>query len=203
MDLLERIVQIAGGLAVVVMILVVLAGLRAAGKHKVEREVGRKTAFIRSGWFIVLSIVLAIAVFWLLWRPLPLQFSDPFRLVLLIVGTLLYFPGIALILWGRRTLAEMYNVSSSFGVQIFEGHRLVTSGPYHYVRHPMYLGTILWVLGALFLYRNWAMLILMTFVVSMYLRSKKEEQALIETFGDEYREYMRRTPAFFPGLKSR
>lgn len=203
LETLELVIRIAGGIAVGVMAVVIIAGLWAARKQRVEREVGRDTSFLRSGWFLAFGIVLAVVVFWLLWRPLPVRLSEPVRWLLLVVGSLLFFPGIGLIIWGRLTLAEMYNVSSGMGVQVFEGHRLVTSGPFRYVRHPMYLGNALWVIGALLIYQNWAALLLVASILNMSVRAKKEEQALIETFGDEYREYMRWTPAFFPAIKKR
>lgn len=186
-----------------VMVFVVVTGLRQARTHTVEREVGRSTSYLRSPPVLIIAAILAVIVFWLLWRPLPLRLSDPARLARLVVGSLLFFPGIALIIWGRRELGAMYNVSSGMGVQIFQGHRVIKTGPFRYVRHPMYLGNALWVLGAVLIYWNWAALLLATSILSMTARAKREEQALLETLGDEYREYMRETPAFLPRFGKR
>lgn len=74
---------------------------------------------------------------------------------------------------------------------------LVTSGVYRYIRHPQYTGLLLLSLGMIL---NWAtlpLLILYPVMVFMYLRlAKKEEQDMINEFGDEYRSYMKRTKRF-------
>jgi protein-S-isoprenylcysteine O-methyltransferase Ste14 len=80
-------------------------------------------------------------------------------------------------------------------------HKLVTSGPYHWVRHPLYtIGSSMFIaLGMMA--DNWfiAALGILAFI-AMALRTPKEEANLIETFGDEYREYMKRTGRYFPKL---
>jgi protein-S-isoprenylcysteine O-methyltransferase Ste14 len=82
-------------------------------------------------------------------------------------------------------------------------HTLVTSGPYHWVRHPLYtVGTALFVAFGV-MADNWfiAALGILTFII-MAIRTPKEETNLIEKFGDEYREYMKHTGRFFPKLGS-
>lgn len=86
-------------------------------------------------------------------------------------------------------------------VAIREDHRLVTSGPYRYIRHPLYtMGLLLF--GSLsVIAANWFMMlgVVLAFVL-VSLRLPKEEAALIAAFGDEYRAYMRRTGRFLPRL---
>ena len=80
-------------------------------------------------------------------------------------------------------------------------HKLVTSGPYRWVRHPLYtVGSSLFIaLG--FMADNWFILVLAAFgFIAMASRTPKEEANLIEKFGTEYREYMKRTGRFFPKL---
>jgi protein-S-isoprenylcysteine O-methyltransferase Ste14 len=80
-------------------------------------------------------------------------------------------------------------------------HKLVTSGPYRWVRHPLYtIGSTLFVSFGL-MADNWfiAALGLLAFIV-MAIRTPKEEARLIEKFGDEYRDYMKTTGAFLPKL---
>ncbi len=80
-------------------------------------------------------------------------------------------------------------------------HKLVTSGPYRWVRHPLYtIGSALFVSFGL-MADNWfiAALGLLAFIV-MAIRTPKEEARLIEKFGDEYRDYMKTTGAFLPKL---
>lgn len=80
-------------------------------------------------------------------------------------------------------------------------HKLVTHGIYRWVRHPLYtVGSLLYVSFGL-MSDNW-FIILMGIVafIAMAIRTPKEEANLIEKFGDEYREYMKRTGRFLPRL---
>lgn len=81
-----------------------------------------------------------------------------------------------------------------------EEHKLVTKGLYKIVRHPMYFGAIFMTLGPYFAFRSIfvliGMMILYTFL--MKIRIQIEEETLIGTFGDDYRNYMKRTKKLFP-----
>ena len=81
-------------------------------------------------------------------------------------------------------------------------HTLVTSGPYRWVRHPLYtVGSSLFISFGM-MADNWFIAGLGIFAfIGMALRTPKEEANLIEKFGDEYRDYMKRTGAFLPKLK--
>jgi protein-S-isoprenylcysteine O-methyltransferase Ste14 len=82
-------------------------------------------------------------------------------------------------------------------------HQLVTSGPYRWVRHPLYtVGSSLFIAFGM-MADNWFIAALGVFAfIAMAIRTPKEEANLIEKFGDEYREYMKRTGRFLPRLKS-
>jgi protein-S-isoprenylcysteine O-methyltransferase Ste14 len=109
---------------------------------------------------------------------------------------------------GAATLPLSYWVFRSLGknvsptVETRENHELVTSGPYRWVRHPLYsVGTAFFVSLSL-VAANWFVGLASLSALSMLLvRLPKEEAKLIERFGDEYREYMRRTGRLFPRLK--
>lgn len=78
-------------------------------------------------------------------------------------------------------------------------HTLVTSGPYRWVRHPLYtLGSSMFVSFGM-MADNWfiALLGILTFI-AMAIRTPKEEANLVTKFGDEYRDYMKRTGRFLP-----
>ncbi len=78
---------------------------------------------------------------------------------------------------------------------------LVMHGPYHWVRHPLYLMGALAYLGFALLAENWFLAILTVLAFTLLnLRLPKEEARLIERFGDEYRSYMQRTGKFLPRL---
>ncbi len=82
-------------------------------------------------------------------------------------------------------------------------HKLVTSGIYRWVRHPLYtVGSSF--IGAFGLMAdNWFIIIMAALAfIAMAIRTPKEEANLIAKFGDEYRNYMKTTGAFLPKLKS-
>lgn len=87
-------------------------------------------------------------------------------------------------------------------LQIREGHTLVTDGIYRSIRHPMYLSIWLWGIAQSLLLQNWiagwASLVL--FLPMYILRVPREEQLMLEQFGDEYRTYMNRTGRVIPQL---
>ena len=99
--------------------------------------------------------------------------------------------------WTQTSLGR--NVSTT--VIIRADHELITSGPYRWVRHPLY------VLGALFLTSlsliaaSWVLFTGLLFALIFgLLRTPKEEAMLAEHFGDAYRDYQRRTGRYFPKL---
>lgn len=85
---------------------------------------------------------------------------------------------------------------------LYEAQRtgtLAVSGPYGYVRHPQYGGFILIMLGFLLQWPTLVTLIMFPILVTMYVRlARREEKEIAEEFGDQYRRYAARTPAFLP-----
>jgi protein-S-isoprenylcysteine O-methyltransferase Ste14 len=109
---------------------------------------------------------------------------------------------------GAACLPLSYWVFSTIGknitptVETRENHELVTNGPYRWVRHPMYSVGTSFFISLSVLAANWLMGLASLLVLAMLLvRLPKEEAKLIERFGNEYREYMKRTGRFFPRLK--
>lgn len=104
-------------------------------------------------------------------------------------------------------LPMVYWVLSSIGnnispVQVTrQNHQLVTDGPYKFVRHPLYtVGTALMLAIAMLTGLWWVGVGMLIAFVALWLRTSKEEAWLIETFGDAYRDYMKRTGRFLPKL---
>lgn len=76
---------------------------------------------------------------------------------------------------------------------------LVKTGIYKYIRHPQYTGLLLLSLGMLIEWATITMLLLYPIMIFMYVRlAKKEEEDMINEFGDEYREYIKVTKRFIP-----
>jgi len=121
--------------------------------------------------------------------------------ILKIAGLILYVLGLALVLWARRTLGRNWGISTSTQVKLLAGHELVQNGPYAYVRHPMYSGWWLCMLGLVLLYPVWAVFLLLVFsVISFLNRARREEAALAVRFGDAWIAYTQRTKRLIPGV---
>ena len=97
--------------------------------------------------------------------------------------------------------AASFYLSAAWKV-LYEAQRtktLATTGPYAYVRHPQYDGFILIMLGFLLQWPTLVTLIMFPILVTMYVRlARREEREVLSEFGDEYRRYANRTPAFLP-----
>ncbi|NNC93888.1 MAG: isoprenylcysteine carboxylmethyltransferase family protein [Acidimicrobiia bacterium] len=150
----------------------------------------------------LLAAVPYFALWVVLWTPLPGTPPEWMRLGALVVGALLGSAGLGLYLWGRFTLGEMYNVSSSLGTELFADHRLITNGPFRYVRHPMYAGIGLAALGGLAVYRTWSMVFAVASVLGLSIKARHEEQLLAAEFGSTWSEYSALVPAFWPRLST-
>jgi len=87
-------------------------------------------------------------------------------------------------------------------LEIREGHTLVTQGVFRYIRHPMYASYWLWGVAQALLIQNWiAGLSGLFFLLPWYLlRVPREEQMMLEHFGEEYRSYINRTGRVIPLL---
>jgi protein-S-isoprenylcysteine O-methyltransferase Ste14 len=87
-------------------------------------------------------------------------------------------------------------------IELYEGHTLITNGIYRYIRHPMYASQLVWGIAQLLLIQNWiagpGSLIL--FIPFYILRSRAEEQLMLEKFGEEYRKYKLATGGILPKL---
>jgi protein-S-isoprenylcysteine O-methyltransferase Ste14 len=112
--------------------------------------------------------------------------------VLLLAGGLFVF-------W--RAHADL-GLNWSPSLEIREKHELITRGIYGVIRHPMYASQWLVALAQPLLLQNWiaGFLNLLAFIPFYLLRVKAEEQLMVETFGAQYQEYMRRVGGVLPKL---
>jgi protein-S-isoprenylcysteine O-methyltransferase Ste14 len=108
--------------------------------------------------------------------------------------------GLSLVLLWRahRDLGQAWTST----VEIADGHALVTSGVYSAVRHPIYSSLWLWGLAQALLLPNWiAGFAGLVLFIPLYLtRVPREEQLMLDHYGDEYRAYMGRTGRVIPRL---
>lgn len=193
-------VGVAAGL--VTLAIALWQGVWRGLRHPAGRRTGQADKILRAPLLLIFGAIW-IGVCFVLWRPIPLKLAMSARLVALSLGTLLYFSGQALYLWGAKTLGGMYKPSSGLGVQLDIGHRLLTHGPFAHVRHPLYLGLQLAALGGLLVYRNWTFVFVLVNFLGLFIRARREEQALAAEFGEQWTEYSRQVSAWIPRFPHR
>jgi protein-S-isoprenylcysteine O-methyltransferase Ste14 len=112
------------------------------------------------------------------------------------LGVVMMVSGIAIRLWAVSTLRSFF----SYTVQIKEGHRVVQSGPYRFVRHPAYTGSLLTILGIAFALQSWgaALFMAVTFGITFGYRIRVEEKVLTVSLGEAYASYSKRVKRLIP-----
>lgn len=121
-----------------------------------------------------------------------------FRGSLQYLGLILLVVGIVLLEWSIWILGKHFTVR----VQVSEKAKLVTNGPYNYIRHPSYTGGILSLIGIPLAAGTWfgALVAIVVILIAYQYRIRVEEEALQSAFGSEYEEYKKRTWKLFPGF---
>lgn len=106
--------------------------------------------------------------------------------------------GLAVRAWSMRTLGASYTRT----LRTAADQRLVTDGPYRWVRHPGYAGSIAVWVGATLAFHSWlaAAIVATLMLLSYAWRIRSEERMLADHFGDAYRHYATHTSRLFPGL---
>jgi protein-S-isoprenylcysteine O-methyltransferase Ste14 len=102
---------------------------------------------------------------------------------------------IALLIWAQIELGRQFSPQ----LQLRQEHQLIITGPYSRVRHPLYTALFGFGLSLAMVSANWFFVAF--FVLSLFglvIRIPKEEQMMLDQFGDEYRQYMQRTGCFIP-----
>lgn len=127
----------------------------------------------------------------------PFLFQFPFIFSIQIVGLVLTSVGYFVFVWSVAVRGR-YAVSWAMP----ENQRLVTSGPYRYVRHPSYLGYFLMFFGLFFLWPNLFTLFPLVAIPGYFRVTFEEERLLVRRFGDEYVEYQRKTGRFIPMFRN-
>ena len=107
---------------------------------------------------------------------------------------MLCIAGFALAVWARRHLGRNWGMPMS----LKEGHELVTTGPYRYVRHPIYTGMLLAILGSgLATTRAWLAFFVWVGIYCLY-SAWTEERLMLQQFPEQYAQYKKRTKAVIP-----
>ena len=157
----------------------------------IERE-GRGMFAIR---FVGFFILIALLVFYALNPSWMQALLIPFPPWLRWLGFFLGLTSLALMAWTQVELGTQWSAQ----LQLREEHHLVTTGPYARVRHPMYTAMFGWGIALALVTAHWIFVVLAVLAIAgLIARVPREEQMMIEEFGEEYKAYRQRTGRFFP-----
>ena len=121
----------------------------------------------------------------------------PVSLIPVVAGLAIEVSGFLLAVWARRILGKHWSGEITIKVD----HELVRTGPYKYVRHPIYTALLLLYLGAAIVSGQWHALVGFVLAVIAYLRKiRLEETNLRRAFADQFDEYRQQTRALVPGV---
>ena len=165
-------------------------------RGKDEREQIQPIRELLTSTIFTLSLLFSYVAF--LWTDLldGLVFSLPIWMK--IAGGLISLLGVLLLEWVHRALGHHFSPH----LELREDHQIVQTGPYEYVRHPMYTSGLCFLIGNGILSSNCILLLVPTFsfVLLLVLRIRDEEKMLYQRFGVQWDEYKRKTGFLVPKI---
>jgi len=185
---------LALAIAIVIWLTPELArGLRWRGRNGAANVADRGSLYVTVG-LIELGVLLALACALLLPGAAILWSRE----AIFWIGIALMLTGVALRSWAVRTLGRYFLPV----VAVRADQQVIRDGPYRLIRHPTYSGALLTLLGFGLTLTNWAALVALMgcALAGLAYRVRVEEQALLQTLGQTYREYMAQTTRFVPYL---
>ncbi|HXT38684.1 MAG TPA: isoprenylcysteine carboxylmethyltransferase family protein [Candidatus Angelobacter sp.] len=123
------------------------------------------------------------------WRVLPAN------RIAFAIGAVILVAGLGFAVWARIHLGQNWSAT----VTLKEGHRLIRTGPYRLVRHPIYTGIITGLAGTAVAFGELRGVIAVVLLTVVYLfKSRREERFMVKEFGDEYVQYQKEVGALLP-----
>jgi len=144
--------------------------------------------------FLVISGIILVAA-----GAVELYLRQPqFSWVFFLIGFPLFVIGTIVRMAGQNNLDKQFTIA----VKIVDNHELITDGIHSYIRHPMYTGMFLMLIGLCLALQSFAgilVTILLVIPAGVY-RVYVEEKVLLKFFGKKYSDYMKKTKRFLPYL---
>jgi len=143
-----------------------------------------------------------VAFYLLFGKNLPVRWLElriiPYHVFIEVLAVTLTALGIAFAIWARFYIGQ--NWSSAVTIKV--GHQLIRTGPYAWVRHPIYSGLLLAMIGTVLALRELRGLLAFVLLwLGFWIKLRMEEEFMRKTFGEEYAEYSRSTGPLIPKLR--
>lgn len=112
---------------------------------------------------------------------------------------LLTWTGIALVIWARWHLGQYWSAR----ITIKEDHKLIRTGPYSSLRHPIYSGLDLAAIGSALAIDRWRCILgICVIIAGFWIKGRREEAMLSAQFGPDFEEHRRQTGFLLPRLRN-
>lgn len=187
--LIERVIQETGLLWLVLVLVWIVSAFRTKRTVKSQPSTSQffYTVILMAGVFSIFARQTGVS-----WLDRPLF---PVTVPIAIVGLLAVLTGVAFSIWARLTLGRNWSNS----VTVKEDHTLILRGPYRIVRHPIYSGILLGMLGSALQGGSIRCLLgVLLCGLSYGLKSRVEERFMVQSFGGEYLQYRHKVKALAP-----
>ncbi len=187
-------------------ILIILSANYGLKKAKKAHNVTLKDVKneIKSGYFFrgICSLIYYFCIiYWIFNLSFIPYFFIPYNLALHISGLILFSLVVCLFWWIHISLGSNYHGP----LKLHENHKLITSGPYAFARHPTYVAFPLLHISLFLITHSWLLLI-SGMVMAIYVNSKRiqiEEELLLKKFGKEYENYKKKVGKYFIILRNK
>ena len=157
-----------------------------------RRREGAGTFLLNRVFVVIGALLLAVP------RPPPHWLNErfvPLGLAAYFLGLAMVAAGLGFAVWARVYLGRNWSAT----VTVKQDHELIRSGPYGLVRHPIYTGLLLALLGTAVGIGEWRGLVAFaSFTTGFLFKLKAEERFMSETFGEQYARYRAEVPALIP-----
>jgi protein-S-isoprenylcysteine O-methyltransferase Ste14 len=187
--LMERLLQATAFLWMALLLVWVVSALRT--KRTIQSQ--------SSAWQLLYTAILVAGVYLIFAKQSGIPWLDrqlfPVTVPIALAGLLAVLMGVAFSIWARLMLGDNW----SNRVTVKENHTLVRRGPYRIVRHPIYSGILLGMLGSAIQrggIRCFAGVLVCGF--SFWLKTRVEERFMVQSFGEEYLQYRHQVKALAP-----
>lgn len=164
-----------------------------------KRSADRSTGPDRNSYHLLVALLwFALGSAFALAFLLPQATILAHRFAVFFTGIFLMLAGLAFRFYAMSVLGKFF----TYQVAVQPGQTVIDTGPYRYLRHPSYTGALITLAGLGLALGNWASLLaLLAFMgAAYYYRISVEERALLESLGEPYKQYMRRTWRLVPFL---
>lgn len=158
--------------------------------EEVKKEEGNFEKYI--------AILFLLSPFFLIGAVVEAEYYGWRNDILSVIGLIVYFFTVAMLVFSRINLGKQ-----ATGILVIrDTHELITNGIYKYVRHPIYGSAIFGIVGFILITQSVLVSMVSCIVYFKILNDRAiyEEELLIKEFGDEYKEYMKKSKKFIPFL---